>query len=235
MIRKLLLTAFLAPALLAEVPQIAGRWSWDMLRGDGEKTTVRMTIKQEGTNVTGAMTTFNQDTPIKDVELHEDGAIAFVMRRERNGQVFETKYKGQVVGQGKIEGKMEVLRNGETRIQDWNATLIARPDEYFTDKWKVRIKRPDASELESEVTLKQEKGQLTGKSRLANGTESPVVEGQVNDREAAFVVKRERDGRELISKFVGKLETDNVMKGKVITNWGGDGREFEFEAQRLSR
>jgi hypothetical protein len=85
------------------------------------------------------------------------------------------------------------------------------------------------------LELKQSDSSITGKSKLANGTESPVVDGTASDRKANFTVKRERDGRMLLAQYKATLpgDTEDKFTGQVVTNWGGEGRTFDFEAQRI--
>lgn len=232
MLKYLFLSSLLLGSVLAEPPDVAGRWRWSVRGGDGEGRLVNVTIRQEGEKLTGTMRAFGNPIDIEEGKVTGEGEVSFVVRRRNNNRLFESKYAGKFAD-GKITGKSETVRDGETRTQDWNATRIAKVHELFTGEWKARIKRPDGNDIELMLDIKQSDQKIGGESKLMNGTESPIVSGEAKDKEATFTVKRERDGRILTSRYEGKLENDDKMVGKVISNWGSDDRAFEFEAQRI--
>lgn len=232
MFKELVAGSLLVASVFAGPPEVAGRWRWNIRGGDGEGRLVNVTLEQQGEKVTGTMRAFGNPAPIEDGKVTEDGEVSFAVRRRNNNRVFESFYTGKFEA-GKITGKIETKRDGESRTVDWNATRIAKVNEHFTGEWKALIKRPDGNDIELMLDLKQNDEKIGGVSKLMNGTESPIVAGQANDKEASFTVKRERDGRELISEYKGKLDNDDKFAGQVVTNWGAEGRTFNFEAQRI--
>jgi hypothetical protein len=232
MFKPLLVSSLLLVSALADPPEIAGRWRWNVRGGDGEGRPVNVTLKQEGEKVTGTMRAFGNPTEIEDGKVTEEGDVSFAIRRRNNNRVFESKYTGKFVD-GKITGKIESVRDGETRTSDWNATRFAKVNEHFTGEWKATIKRPDGGDTEHLLDIKQSDEKIAGVSKLANGTESPIVSGEAKDKEANFTVKRDRDGRVLIFDYKGKLDGDDKIAGQVVSNFGNETRTFDFSAVRI--
>lgn len=117
--RFLLIFAGLAFAVFASLggeTNAAGVWTWSLAGQTGD-TILR--LKQEGEKLTGSYTNQFGGAEISDGSL-KDGAIAFKVKREFNGQAFVVKYAGKLSGD-KITGKCEFDINGETRGLEWNA------------------------------------------------------------------------------------------------------------------
>lgn len=99
-----------------------GTWTWSFSRGDQEFD-LSLELKLEGEKLTGTLTLpfgGGIELDIEDGTFKND-EVSFKTVFERNGNSFETKYKGKVEGDT-IKGTTERERNGEVRTRDWEAT-----------------------------------------------------------------------------------------------------------------
>jgi hypothetical protein len=118
----------LAPVLVLAVIAMAGvaraaddptgTWKWERKFGD-QTIEVSLKLKADGDKLTGILSARNMDTEIQDGQF-KDGAVSFIVVRERNGQKFTQKYNGKLSGDS-ITGKVEFERNGEAQKVDWDA------------------------------------------------------------------------------------------------------------------
>ncbi len=100
-----------------------GTWKWTVKFGDQERE-FTLKLKADGEKLTGTMSgRQGRETKIAD-GTYKNGAVAFQVTREFNGQKFVIKYKGKVSGDT-IKGKTEFDRDGETRSRDWEAKRAA--------------------------------------------------------------------------------------------------------------
>jgi hypothetical protein len=112
-----------APASAAAADP-AGNWKWSITppnSGQSFESTAKLVFKDG--KLTGTVTGRMGETPISDATLASDGAIAFSVVRERDGQKFVLKYSGKLTGDT-IKGTIEFpdFGGGEPMKMDWNAT-----------------------------------------------------------------------------------------------------------------
>jgi len=108
-----------------------------------------------------------------------------------------------------------------------------QPPHPFRGLWKWTFTMPDGSQVNPRLELKyDEAGQLTGKTRLRPGTEMPVTNVIVQGNQLSFEVARERDGREVVTRYSGSLDGDTI-KGKITSNWSGEEQTYDWDARRL--
>ena len=101
-----------------------GTWKWTMPgRNGGPDRTNTLTLKVEGEKLTGNISSPGRngvtETAISDGTI-KDGALAFSVTREFNGNKMVIKYSGKVEGDT-IKGKAESERNGQANSRDWEA------------------------------------------------------------------------------------------------------------------
>ena len=108
---KLFLTLAIMLALFttsAFAADVSGKWTSEMKGRDGETRTQTFTFKQDGSKLTG-----NLSSPMGDREISEgkvDGDnISFVMKFERDGNEMKIPYTGKVSG-NEIQFKTESPR-----------------------------------------------------------------------------------------------------------------------------
>jgi hypothetical protein len=99
--------------------------------------------------------------------------------------------------------------------------------------WKWTFTMPDGSQVTPKLKLKREDGQFTGTSSFRAGSETPVTNLVVNGNELSFQVVRQRDGREIVTRYAGTLSDDSI-KGKMISNWTGEEQSYDWKARRVS-
>ena len=127
-VSKFIICALLiAGAAAVHAADATGKWTWSTPgRNGGPDRTNTLTLKVDGTALTGKLTTPGRngsttDTEIKDGKVDGD-SISFNTVRERNGNSMTNKYSGKVESD-KITGKMEYTnRDGDPQSRDWSAT-----------------------------------------------------------------------------------------------------------------
>jgi hypothetical protein len=92
-IRILLAGCLAAAALLAA--DVTGKWTAEMEGRNGNKMTVNMNLKADGSKLTGTVSGRNGDTDISDGTVEGD-SVAFKVVREFNGNKITSNYKGKV-------------------------------------------------------------------------------------------------------------------------------------------
>jgi hypothetical protein len=99
-----------SPAAPAVATDPTGNWKWSITppnSGQSFESTAKLDFK-EG-KLTGTVTGRMGETPISDATFAPDGAIAFSVARERDGQKFVMKYAGKLAGDA-IKGTIDVSR-----------------------------------------------------------------------------------------------------------------------------
>lgn len=114
--------SFLSLAALAADP--TGTWTWTQAGGrDGTPRTITATLSFKDGKLTGTVAGgFGEPAPISEASVTGD-AVAFVVRREFNGNAFVSKYTAKLEGdtlRGSIE--LPAFGGGEPRKIDWVAT-----------------------------------------------------------------------------------------------------------------
>jgi hypothetical protein len=202
-----------------------GVWKWSLTGQTGETT---LKLKQEGEKLTGSYTNQFGKAEIMDGSF-KDGAVAFKVKREFNGQAFVIKYAGKLSGD-KITGKCEFDVNGETRELKWEAKRENAKSAAATGSWNTALILNDGNRIEGTLKLKQDGDKLTG-ATVRNENETPIQDGKIVGDEISFNVIRERDGRKVTAKYKGKITGDTV-KGKVESDWSGDWQTLDWEGTR---
>jgi hypothetical protein len=117
--------AFMACAAI-HAQDAAGVWTWTTPgRNGGPDRTNSLTLKIEDSKLTGKLASPSRggrvsETAISDAKSDGDG-ISFVVIREFNGNSITNRYSGKVAAD-KINGKIEVTRDGEVQSRNWEAT-----------------------------------------------------------------------------------------------------------------
>lgn len=110
------LTAGVQAADKKDPGSATGTWKSTIKTPDGKSFDIIYKLKQEGEKLTGTVTgPGGQETKIEEGKV-KDGKVMFQITRERDGNKFTIKYKGELNGEA-IKGKVEV---GD-RSFDWEA------------------------------------------------------------------------------------------------------------------
>lgn len=192
-----------------------------------------MNLKQDGEKLSGVQFGPGGELPIHDGQI-KNAKISFQILRERGGEIITNKYEGTLKGD-KIEGKFEVNFAGEPRIVDWNAKREAPKEKRplsLTGTWQWTFTTPSGQVFEPRVRLKHSGDKVAG-SVLWGETAAEISEGEISDGRVSFQVVRERDGRNVTTKFRGKVNGD-AIQGKMESDWGGDVQIFDWQAKRVS-
>lgn len=102
---------------------IAGNWKWTSQGQNGAQENTAKFEMKEG-KITGTVTNPRGEAPISAATL-KDGALAFSVEREYNGNKMVIKYTGKFEGDT-IKGSIERpgRNGGEATKVDWTATRV---------------------------------------------------------------------------------------------------------------
>jgi hypothetical protein len=100
----------------------SGYWKWSFTTPNGDTFAVALKLEFKNGQLTGVYTGRLGEAPISDASF-KDGAIAFSVVRELDGNKFVIKYQGRLEGDA-LKGSIELPGFGDggpTKI-DWNAS-----------------------------------------------------------------------------------------------------------------
>ena len=97
--------------------------------------------------------------------------------------------------------------------------------------WRWTFTMPDGSQTTPRLEIKEEDGKLIGSTRFRPGSDTPVTNLTFTSGEVGFEVVREREGRVVVTRYSGILNS-NTIKGKIVSNWAGDDQTYDWEARR---
>ena len=115
----------LASLAVANAADVSGAWTWTTPgRNGGPDHTTTLTLKAEGTALTGKVSNPGRDgkvidTPIADGKVDGDN-ITFAVVRQVRGNSVTNNYTGAIAAD-KITGKISVVRDGALQSHDWVA------------------------------------------------------------------------------------------------------------------
>lgn len=212
----------------ADASKADGTWKWTFTMSDGGKIEPSVRLKREGDALTGT-TRFRSAPPVAIQDGKIDGErVSWIVVRESGGRKVTTRYEGKIKGDT-IKGSISSDWAGETRTYPWEAK---RSSATPNGEWKWDLAFGQTS-LTYSAQLKLDGRKLTGKLK-SRDREYDISEGKWQSGEVSFVVKRERDGTEIISTYHGKLDGD-IIKGTVETAFGsGEPRPAEWLATRAA-
>jgi len=99
--------------------------------------------------------------------------------------------------------------------------------------WKWTFAMPDGSRVTPRLELRQQNGQLTGTTRVRQGTDTTITNLSLQGDQLRFQVVRERDGREAVTRYEGTWSGNNI-KGKITSNWSGTEQSYDWDAHRIA-
>lgn len=212
-----------------------GTWHWSFTTPNGDVRVSTLKLKREGEKLTGAVSgRGGNETAIEQGTLKGD-VISFQVVRERDGTTTTSKFNGKVTAD-LIKGKMESNFGGDNQTRDWEAKrgeapkTAAAPRKTAAGNWKYTLNTTSGQKMEPLIMLKQDGEKLTGNVAFGEN-EAPISEGTVKDNDLSFKIVREVNGRTVTSTYKGKQDGDTI-KGKITSNWGGNDRTYDFEANR---
>lgn len=216
---------------LAATPDVSGKWKWKYERSNGESMEVVMELKQTGSKLTGTVKASDQELKVQEGKIGEDGQIRFYITAELDSGPLRIDFSGKAQGD-KIVGKAAYENaQGETQEREWTATREKKRD--LSGKWDSVLTRQDGTPMEMTLDLKQVGGKLTGKQSF-NEYESEISEGKVQGENVSFQIVRERNGRTVTSKYKGKIQPNNTIKGEIESDWTGEVRKLDWEAKKAN-
>ena len=210
----------------ADAPKVDGIWKWTFTMPDGYKVEPQVRLKREGDTVTGS-SRFRTGAPVNIQDGKVDGdTVTWNVVREHDGRKVTTRYEGKLKGDS-IKGTISSDFAGETRSYPWEARRTSESPEGQW-RWEVAFGEFRSSySVKLDVDGKKLKGKVRSRDR-----EYDITDGKWDSGEVSFVVKRERDGVDLVSTYRGRLDGDTI-KGTVDTAFGdAEPRPAEWVATR---
>jgi hypothetical protein len=114
----------------------------------------------------------------------------------------------------------------------WLGSAVLAADSNPGGTWKSSFTIPDGQTIESTFKLKQDGDKLSGIVIGRNGNETPMDEVKLTGDQLSFKLTRERNGEKVTTKVVATLSGDN-LKGKLESNYGGENRTADWQANRV--
>ena len=111
-------------------------------------------------------------------------------------------------------------------------SAVLAADHNLVGTWKSSFTTQDGQTIESNLKLRQEGDKLSGVVIGRNGNEVPLDEVTLTGDQLSLKLTRERNGEKVTAKVSAKL-TDDILKGKLEANWGGENHTMDWEAKRV--
>ncbi|MCP5527137.1 MAG: hypothetical protein H7A47_10075 [Verrucomicrobiales bacterium] len=210
-------------------PDVTGTWVWTMEGRDGQTRERSITLKQEGTKLTGSMPgrQEGQSTPISEGRVEGDQVMFKVVRETQRGN-FTSEYKGKIDGET-IKGAMSATMGDRTLEREW---VVKRKPAEVVGKWKWSMSRDDGQSWEADLVIKREDGKLVGEmGREGADWKVEMTEIQVKGNLLTYQTVMSRDGNEVTIKSRAMVEGD-TMKGKSEGTRNGEAWTREWKAVR---
>ncbi len=109
------------------------------------------------------------------------------------------------------------------------AAAVKPADDKVEGTWTWEFTMPDGSAVTPKVTLKRAGDTLTGITSFRPGSEMKITNGVISGDEICFQVVRERDGRQVVTKYSGRV-TGSTISGRMESDWAGDWQTYEWLA-----
>jgi len=225
----------LSGAALAAENSPAGTWKSSFTTPDGQTIESTFKLKQEGDKLSGVLIgRSGNENPMQEVKLTGD-QLFIKLVRERNGETVTTKVTATLSGDN-LKGKLETNWGGEDRTADWTAkrekaaTDTAGSSVNATGSWKYAITLESGDVMNLVLSLKQEADKVSGKVTVGD-FETPITEGKMAGDVISFKIPVDTGNQKFTSAYKGTLSGDTI-KGKIHSDWGGEDRNYDWNASR---
>lgn len=209
-----------------------GVWEWSFDLPNGSQLGAWMQVEDEHDGkISGLYGSGGAVVELKGASMGKDGVVAFEALTEINGVPSVVNYSGKRNGD-RLTGTAELRLNGESRVWSWEAGRVSAISR-LSGTWGWSIEMKDGRKFEPRLRLVQHGGEVEGVLAWSEKSERAISEGRVVEDKFVFEVVRERNGKNLVSSFEGKIAGD-VMEGKVTSKWGEEERAYDLRATRLS-
>jgi hypothetical protein len=101
---------------------LTGNWQYSFTTPGGQTFEPTLKLKQEGEVVTGVVVFGENESPISEGKI-TGSDVSFIVKRERDGQTFTSKYNGKLEGEA-IKGKINSNFGGNDRTYDFEAKRV---------------------------------------------------------------------------------------------------------------
>ena len=204
----------------------SGTWTWTRPGRDGNEITSTLKLKADGDKLTGRISGWNNtENDISNGKV-KGNAISFDVTREFNGNSMTIQYAGKIEGDS-LKGTITVSRDGQDRTREWAAK---RASAGLAGNWIASITRSSGETMELNLSFKVDGEKVTGAIKV-NEFEIPL-EGTYKDGMVNYESKVERDGNTWTSKFVGKVDGDQLT-GKSTSLRDGQENTRDIVAKRV--
>jgi hypothetical protein len=110
--------------------------------------------------------------------------------------------------------------------------LLRAAESPIEGTWRWKFQMPDGSVANPTLRLNIENGRLTGTSSFRAGSETAINNVVFNESGIRFQVIRERDGRPIVTTYVGQL-AGKTINGTIESNWEGEPQTYPWHAEKV--
>ncbi len=215
-----------APAAKAAPVDPTGSWKWEYSFNDNPAEFL-LDLNWDGKQLTGKYTAFDNTTDIEEATF-EDNKLAFVSKREFNGNAFTVHFSGDAEAND-IVGTVGIDFGDGLRKFDWHANRAVDAGGLL-GTWKLRLETPQGV-IEPELTLTQKGDELQGRYSSVFG-ERDAKDVEFKDGELTWRIESGDDDEfDFEVKYRGKPD-GNKITGSCDFDFGGNTGTMEFSGER---
>lgn len=226
-ISLLIAAATSAGSLAATASNVAGTWNWTTEGRDGEVRKSSLTLKQEGTKITGAVKGRRGETAIQDGKI-DGNKLSFKTVRENQDRTFTANFKGTVDG-NTIKGSFALTFGDREFEREW---VAKRKSVDPTGTWAWTMLRDNGETWEADLKLKRDGEAIVGAfSQEDSDFTLEIRHGKMSGATLTFDTVFEGNGQSMTIKNTAVI-AGKMMKGKS-SGESPEGGEFsnEWEAK----
>ena len=228
--RTISLSLALAASLLVGSPTYAGdasgKWAWTIETPDGNSIKSMMTSKQDGTKLTGYLTSAGSDNQLKlQKGTVDENEISFTVVPNFNGGDITVEYSGKLKGD-KIDGVLRVVEFDAEL--EWHAKRQQEDIDPSGD-WDWALTTPNGNRLEASLELVVKKGKLLGEI-ISDNWAMELEEAKISGNKISFKTTNANSDQKYAS--IGTIKGNKISGTVSFTNDNGEPTELQWTAKR---
>jgi hypothetical protein len=204
----------------------SGSWKWEYSFNDNPAE-FSLELSWDGKLLTGKYTAFDNTTDIEEATF-KDNKLAFVSKREFNGNAFTVHFSGEAEAND-IEGTVAVDFGEGPREFDWHAKRFVDVGNML-GTWKLKLDTPQGV-IEPELALTQEGDDLHGRYTSVFG-ERDAKDVEFKDGELSWRIEADDDDEFDFEVIYRGKPSDNKITGSCDFDFGGNTGTMEFTGER---
>jgi hypothetical protein len=203
-----------------------GSWKWEYTFNDSPAEFL-LELNWDGKLLTGKYTAFDNTTDIEEATF-KDNKLAFVSRREFNGNPFTVHFSGDAETND-VVGTVGIDFGDGLREFDWHAKRVVDAGALL-GTWKLHLETPQGA-IEPVLTITKAGGKLRGRSVSQLG-EYEAKELSLKDGQLSWKIASDRgDDFDFEVAYRGEPR-GNKIAGSCDYDFGGTTGTMEFSGER---